>query len=294
MLAKTYKSHKDLDFPVWISEKLDGVPGDFYNENGVIKVRSRQGEQILSVDHICDYLTGILEPGMHLIGELYIEGADFKDISGLVRRKESTAETYPLRLYVHDFYVEGNERTDFINRMFQYVTVISNLGDGISLIQNIRTRKADNVAEFEAVLAEFREVSPDAEGVVIRSLAGDKSFYKKGWRSPGLLKHKVTNTVDLPINSFQEALSKDGVPLGMVGRINVTYPSGVDSDEFNDHNEYSIIGVGPGKLTHIERKEIWENQSAYINRIIEIAYMPDDSYNALREARFHRFRPDRD
>lgn len=293
MLAKTYKSHKDLDFPVNITEKLDGVPGDFYNDNGTIKCRSRQGEEITSVSHICDELYDILYPGMHLIGEIYVEGFDFKDISGLVRRKISDHSTLPLKLYVHDFYIEGEESASYHSRILRILPAL-HLSVNDEIIKTIPGYKVDNAAAFDSRLKQFFFENPEAEGVMIRSLFGKHSYYKKGWRSPGLLKHKVTNTIDLPINSFQEALSKDGVPLGMVGRINVTYPSGVDSDEFNDHNEYSIIGVGPGKLSHAERKEIWENQSAYINRIIEIAYMPDDSYNALREARFHRFRPDRD
>lgn len=284
MLSKTYKKHKDLILPVTVTEKLDGVPGDFYykRELGQVHVRSRQNEELHSVDHIRKRLQHALPNGAHLIGELHISGMDFKDISGIVRRKTPDEDTAKLRLYVFDYYVEGLEDTSYYNRMAAMVDQVYDLTLGDDpLIRIIPGLYVDSVTQFDEAMAEFKKTRPEAEGVVIRALYGDKSVYKTGWRSPGMLKLKTTETIDLKIHSFEEAIDKDGNAKGMVGRINVVHGK-------------AVIGVGPGKLKHAERISIFADQKQYIGKTIEIAYMPDDSYSALREGRFYRFRPDKD
>ena len=74
----------------------------------------------------------------------------------------------------------------------------------------------------------------------------------------------------------------------MVGRINVLYKG-------------EVIGAGPGKMKHIERKAIWDLYSGGLPLvdvagdmlIAEVAFMRDPSYKALREARFSRWRTDK-
>lgn len=295
MLSKTYKNHKSLILPAAIYEKLDGVPGDFYyrRELGQIHCRSRQNEELLSVDHIREFLTHKLPHGAHLVGELYIPGVPFKDISGLVRRKETTDETRKLCLYVFDYYIEGQEDMPYKARMTQFAEDIGSDLDPDDIVRMIRGYHVTTPEEFDATMARFNEVNPDAEGVVIRALVGDKTGFKAGWRSPGMLKLKTTNSVDLEVHSFEEAIDKDGNPKGMVGRINVIYHAGASSDGNNEYTDYEIIGAGPGKLSHAERTAIWENQKDYIGRIAEINYMPDPAYTALREPRFYRWRDDK-
>ena len=285
MLAKTYKNHKSLLLPVQVTEKLDGVAADFFGVQGLAgvtcAVRSRQDEPLLSVDHITDFLSHLLPKGHHVIGELYIPGMDFKDISGLVRRKQSDEETAKLRLYIYDYYIEGSEDMEYITRMeFMYDTIGQYFGEKApaKLIPGLYIESTE---QFDAAVAKFKKDHPTSEGLVIRSLTGKSSVYKSGWRSPGMLKLKTTETIDLKIVSFEEAIDKDGAAKGMVGRINVSYKG-------------KTIGVGPGKMNHKDRVEVFNNQKAYIGKMIEIAYMPDDSYDALREPRFYRFRPDKD
>lgn len=286
MLAKTYKKHKDLLLPVTVTEKLDGVPGNFFvprkSNSGDVLVKSRQNEEILSVPHIQKALKRALPKGAHVVGELYISGMDFKDISGIVRRQTPDEDTAKLRLYIFDYYVEGQEHVEFYHRMAECVDNLYFLTEGDDpLVRLIPGLYVDSVEVFDEAMAKFKKDRPDAEGVVIRALFGDKSGYKAGWRSPGMLKLKVTETIDLPIVSIEEAVDKDGALKGMVGRINVEYKG-------------QTIGVGPGKMKHKDRIEVFQNKEAYTGKMIEIAYMPDDSYDALREPRFYRFRPDKD
>lgn len=284
MLAKTFSDSKKLTYPGRLTEKLDGVPGDFYyrRELGMIHARSRQGEELHSVPHIKEALTGILINGMHVIGELWHPDYDFKEISGFVRRKEPCEESLKLTLNVFDAYVEGKEDTPYQERMVQLADLLIKT-DKVTghTVRIIPGKIIENAEEFDEVYKNFILSNPTAEGVVFRTLSGPKSYWKAAWRSPGMVKRKITETEDLPIHGFEEAVSKEGDPLGMVGRIEVLYKG-------------NVIGVGPGKLKHAERVELWENQKDYIDKTIEVAYMPDPSYDALREARFHRFRPDKD
>lgn len=285
MLAKTYKSHKDLSFPVQLTEKLDGVPGNFHWSGNEVIAVSRQGERLLSVDHVCSALAKVLPRGFHVVGELYKKGMPFKVLSGLARRKETSTETEQLSLFVYDCYSlddNGNiVQSDYLARMITFINVIYDthvLGEAVQVIVGSCAHDAD---EFDYLVDKFRKSNPEAEGIMIRAL--HNSPYKPAWRSPGMLKMKVTETIDLPIHSFEEAVDKHGEPKGMVGRINVKYKG-------------QVIGVGPGKLTHAERISLWSPsiQPLFIGKMIEVAYMPDPTYDALREPRFYRFRPDKD
>lgn len=284
MLAKTYRKHKDLTLPASVQEKLDGVPGDFYykRELGRVHARTRQGEELHSVDHIIAALTHALPDGAHVIGELRIAGMDFKDISGIARRHKTDVDTIKLKLHVFDFYIEGEEDCDFWDRMdsaLRYLWELAKAPD--SVVKFIPGCRIDTPEQLDEAVANFKRDNPESEGVVIRALTGKKSVYKAAWRSPGMLKLKWTETIDVPIDSFEEAVSKDGQPMGMVGRINVLYNG-------------KVSGVGPGKMKHEDRIAMWKDRKNQVGKMIEVAHMPDESYEGLREGRYYRHRPDKD
>lgn len=300
MLSKTYSTTTAISFPVAVYEKLDGVPAIITNDNGIITALSRQGEEILSIDHIRSYLANKLPVGASIVGELYIAGEPFKRISGLVRRKESTSETEALRLYIWDYLPAGEPYGTFHYRMsvfgirFEDILLPEDDAPDDQLVHSIPGKHCATSGDFDAYMETFWAENWQAEGVVIRQLFGPESVWKPGWRSPGMVKLKATRTVDLEVVGFEEALDvKTKEPKGMVGRINVRYHTGASSDGKNEYTDFVVIGAGPGKLSHAERVHIWENQKEYIGKIAEIAYMPDDSYDALREARFHRWREDK-
>lgn len=105
------------------------------------------------------------------------------------------------------------------------------------------------------------------------------------------------------VESFEEATANEtidgppkGTPLGRVGRINVVLR--------RQGRPLAIVGVGPGKLTHDELKALWEaatpiNPALTNNRwpgekyCAEIKYMPDKSYDALRQPTIQRLRTDK-
>ncbi len=278
MLAKPYNPKK-LSFPVVASEKLDGVAADFYKYNGETFCRSRQDEPIVSVQHCIDFLHPLLKDGDHVICELYSPNLAFKEISGLVRRQNGIPGL-DISAYIYDYYnLHDLENGDYLSRMRQMGKRIGVHTSDTTPIKLITGKQLKSQEELDEYIVEFTAANPSAEGLVIRMLRGEHSEYKFG-RSWGMQKKKTTETVDLKIVGFEEAVSKTGEPLGMIGRVIVLYKG-------------KEIGAGPGKANHDARTNMWQNQSEFIGKIAEIAYMPDKTYDALREARFIRMREDK-
>lgn len=278
MLAVTY-SGKQKCFPAIVTEKLDGVAVDLYIPHGSKEVlaRSRDNEPYVSVPHVQHWLKDKLKPGDHLVCELYIPGKRFKEISGLARRQEPCPD---MLAFVYDFYQEGKEDTPYVKRMklmAEKVAVHCRLDTPVQFINGTRIETREEFDKFYTSLIKMR---PKVEGVVIRKITGEDMHYQAAWRSPGMIKLKQVQSRDLQIVSFEEAIDKKTKKgNGMVGRINCMYRG-------------KVIGVGPGKMPHDLRKEVWTNQKKYLV-IAEVVSMPDDSYDALREPRFYRFRFDK-
>ena len=279
MLASKYNPKKQK-FPVHVSEKYDGVAADFFKVGRTWQVRSRQNKPIKSVDHIIRCLNKRLPnaiDGTHLVGELYIPGRDFKEISGIVRRDAEAPEVF---LYIYDMYDLALEHQIFADRFDLLTRVCTNFSpdDPMGIPHYVI---ADTPEDVERIKSQIIAGDPEAEGLMIRQLNGPGSTYQVGKRPSGMAKYKLVETVDLEIHSIEEAVDKEGKPKGMLGRLNVLYKG-------------TVIGCGPGKLVHGERYEMFVNQEDYIGKTVEVAYMPDASYDALREPRVLRLRPDKD
>jgi DNA ligase 1 len=279
MLAKDFDPDK-ATFPAQISEKLDGVASYFVtNPEGTVSAWSRQGKPITSVPHIEDWLSGRLPTGCRVCGELTVSGREFKDASGLIRRNEPCAEIV-LNVYDYlDWELRLSNRHTYAQRMQMMVQALG-LKDWVSYpVRLIPGGTASDMIEGNAIIQSIYNENPKAEGVMVRAWHGEHSLYKFG-RSWGMMRIKPKPTIDLPIVGFEEAVSKDDKPLGMVGKVIARYKK-------------QNIGVGPGRLSHEDRKTIWANQNAYVGLIAEIQYMKDDSYTALRQPTFQQWRLDK-
>jgi len=275
MLAKNI-DYKKIIYPVAVQEKLDGVPADFYaTADGEVHVRTRQGEPLYSVDHIKDWLFGLLYPHHHIIGELYVKGLSFKDISGLVRAERPAIE---LTLNVFDYYHTGKEWMSYADRM---KLMAENIGihverkSPVQLIPGVQILDEKTLREN---IETFDKLYPEKEGVIIRSLLGKMEIGKRSWN---LQRHKAVGSVDLALCGIEEAIDKKTkLGNGMAGGLHAYYGD-------------IHIGIGPGCLTHDERKAMLKNPDGYIGRIMEVEYKPDPTYVALREPVFKRWRDDK-
>jgi len=311
MLGVNFDENK-VTYPVEVSVKLDGVAADFYKTPTGWVAQSRQGKPLPSTGKIIRYLNSShdgVDVNTHIIGELTVMGVDvFKDAAGIIRRGVADNR---IVLNVYDVYVAGKETEPYETRVrrirdfIDNLTSLSTVQDGTLVWQRIRRVPVTGVAGSKAELFEYFETMTDLlassklfEGMMVRCLRGVDSHYKVGGRSRNMMKYKPQPTVDLEVISFEEATAnkvmsflgeemQPGQGLRAVGRIVAMFNG-------------EPIGVGPGSLTHRERRDLWMRYSKHgcpdltgKGLIAEVQYMTDSSYTALREARFKRWRTDK-
>lgn len=269
-------------FPVAVTEKYDGVACRFSRSESLdlVTALSRQQETIASVEHIQHWLRDKLPFGVELIGELVIPGIPFKDASGIIRRNENDPR---IQLMIYDYVIHANFSSHTYDKRMEIgiKTLGHYMTESTRPVHFMPTKVVNSHEEIEACRDAIFKRNPKAEGLVIRPLHHEDSIYRVG-RSPAFIRWKPEPTLDLRIHSFVEAVDKHKQPMGMVGRINVWYKGKVE-------------GVGPGKMTHKERTELWQLHGAteFTDGIIEVKYMPDETYTGLRQGTFQRWRTDK-
>jgi len=288
-LAKGF-SEKHLRFPVFLSHKIDGVPVRIdIDEEGNHTVRTRQGKPVQSVKTLVQELVdsymsqawiGYFDTKCTLIGEVHQLGniyADFKETSGIVRRNYDQSHLLAISLF--EMFTPKLQEVGFERR---YEAMLE-LTDMHRQVRVSWQQRVENLRQLEYRLDEFYKKFPKAEGMVARNW--DDPFMP-GKRSWGYQKVLREPTIDLRIIGVEEAIDKDGNPKGMAGSLIASY-RGAD------------IGIGPGRLTHDERRELWHGWTTRLtrswpNRIAQIKYKADDSYDALRQPTFQFWRDDKE
>lgn len=114
-----------------------------------------------------------------------------------------------------------------------------------------------------------------SEGLMLKTL---HHKYEPGKRTAGWMKYKPVETADGKIVKLNEAHSKDGVPLGRVGSIDV---------ELEDGSTAS-----PGNVSHDLGKLMWDNPEQFIGQWLEFKYMMRDRQGGYRHPNFFRMRAD--
>lgn len=294
---------KDVDYSrmvgkvCYLSEKIDGIPGIFEKGKPTL---SRQGNEILSIPHITSlvqwYLKSDLAPA--IVGELYIPGKPFKVSGGIIRRQEPQVDQ-GIKLRIWDAYFPEEMNLTYPQRMVKASpwlwsllrdqTGLFEMPDPYRLLPMTAEEAKEEVLHFfDLLVQKAKELGyPRPEGVMIRT---HDEPYKMG-RSWGMMRYVEKPTIDLRVCGFLDAkANKDmvflgeryskGVSLGAVGKIFCEYKGG-------------SIGVGPGCMTHTERREYFMNPQKLIGKIIKVQYKHDPSYNALRQPTFVSIHPDK-
>lgn len=289
-LAKHFDQSK-LSAKVYVSEKYDGVPVrfDVKSEYGRVLVMpglSRQGEELHSTEWVRVRLQNMLNSRdyigdghrMVFIGEVMHEHyTGFKDISGVVRRKEPQTGLY-VKLF--DFWDAMRPDDSFAHRLFAMQCILDR-----RQCHEVRITKQLSMGVIQA--AKFVQTIPDGqEGWIIRDAT---ETFQPGKRTWGYQKVVKEPTIDLSIVGYEEGIGKNA---NAVGRLIAEY-NGIK------------IGVGPGKMTYPERVMLWERDQARnsggglqlpidLPRMACIKYKPDEGYTALRQPTFQHWRDDKD
>lgn len=287
-LLKNYAPEK-MQWPAVHQEKIDGVPARVTRIEGKVVSLTRQNERLVSIPHIEKFCEGILQhEGDSVVMELHIEDTPFKDISGHVRRHEPCPE---LHGYIFDAdwraYTDGTYRDRMITLGTRLNIMHMEHAEDEFPVSIIPGILCEDQAAAEAAHAALMKEHPTAEGSVLHSVS---KLFNPGKRCWGTQRMKPVPTIDLLVIGFKEAVSEDGKPLKMVGRVEAEFTKLVDGKPVTEP-----IGIGPGALTHAQRKALWAKwiSGEYKPRIAEMKYMRDESYDALRQPTFKQWRPDK-
>jgi ATP-dependent DNA ligase len=294
-LLKPYEP-KRMEWPALHMQKIDGVPVRMTKTGGKIKSVTRQNEPVKSVAHIERFADFLLLEGETVVMEMYIAGKPFKEISGLVRKGQPCTT---LIGYVFDF--DNGKGWPYNDRLMYFTDrrrKALDWADGEkAVIQMIPHTVCDHVEAADAAHEALMFANPKAEGSVLHSVHKKFQPGKRLWTTQKL---KPIPTIDLLVVGFEEAISAEtGLGLGMVGRVNAEFNKTLLLNNTRTGEQLAlaqeVIGIGPGALTHTERKELWRmwKKGQYAPRIAEIKYMRDDSYDALRQPTFKCWRDDK-
>ena len=279
MLAYPYEQRRLMDpkfkwtFPVIVQPKLDGERcRALRDENGNVRLFSSTEEEIISVPHIVEELqqTWDRQPGrehiLELDGELYLHGLDFNEIHSIVsRRKELHPDYSTMQYHIFDIIPHAEEMTQM-----RRSSIVSQLFPDSSVIKIVRSSVAASVEVAEAHLETYEDQG--YEGVIIRH--PELKYVRK--RSTHMLKFKPKKSDTYPLLDVIEAVSKDGQPLEMAG----TLVLGESSAE--------AFEVGCGKLTHPERRHLWQAHQNNETQGLHVHYQYQASQPKTGKPRFGR------
>lgn len=291
--------------PAYAQVKYDGVPLRFIKQpDGRVIAYTRQNEEAVSVPHLVYAAEQLISRvGGSVTAEVFLPGKPFKDSSGAVRRQAANLDLFGV---IFDADIHNRPSDPYSLRMqdlraahYGWRSQDSN-GKLIPVRDLFYCATIDDVEDaWEFIMAQLPNT--DLEGMMLHRT--DKPF-QPGKRCWGLGRYKPQPTIDLAVVSFEEATSEAGEPLGMLGRVNVrltrvwpsTPPAGWAKCPETADTYFKVVGVGPGKLTHTERTAWWEdykNGRDVTRLFVEIKYMPDPTYEALRQPTIQRFRLDK-
>ena len=247
MLAKEYgkEAHKinwETD-DVFIQPKLDGMRCLAIIKGGTVRLISRKGKTLDTLDHLKLPLETL--PDMILDGEIYAHGKSFQENMKLVK-KYTKGETEELVFHVYD---QVDESRDFDTRFDEVYKLIKFL-PGITVVGTSKLKGAEFLA---GVQQEFLKLG--YEGTMVR---WGNEGYKVNGRSSNLLKFKEFHDVDAEIIDVEAAEQRPdwGVPVLRYTNVDGT----------------KVIFRAGVRMSHSDRIDMLTNKEDYIGRIANVRY----------------------
>lgn len=211
MLALEFDPLVNTKYPVYIQPKLDGVRClVYYSKDGTLLFQSRQNTLFDSYDHLVDEIVNLLERigdplDFVLDGELYIHGAEFNEITSMVRRsKKKHPDVEKLKYHIYDCYYFGEDNLDKNKMSYSERNKILTEAFSENEFKNlvlVETRKANSMEEVELLHEHFTSLTSPYEGVMIRAIEG---FYKQQGRSKDLQKYKKFYDEEFTVLGYHE------------------------------------------------------------------------------------------
>ena len=206
-----------------------------------------------------------------LDGELYVHGWSKQRISSVTSRTVNRHIDHDA-VQFHAF--------DVINKMVQVARYpeLYNF-DTKGYVRLVPTFKVPNTfEEVEKAMNYFLAIG--YEGVIVRDPYGKYEDCGPGGsrRSPALLKLKPDKIGWACIIGFNEAISIEGEPKGMLGSFECEWRH---SEVMRGYGK--MITVGAGRLRHDERTAIWQQQPLFDNKWVKFRYLTETDEGNPRE-----------
>lgn len=281
--AKTKERIPDFENTDWIWQiKYDGCHGIVIVRSGDAQMFSREGNRVLSCDHITEQMKSLPEGAY--FGEVYNGDMQFPQISGLYRKQSSGVETSRLEYKLFDYvpYREFMCGVDNVCYEARWARLLNIYNNHIGPLKNIApaysfTYTPDNHKTAEQGLAQLRSFGHvyGTDGYIAKRKGGDWTAGdgKQGQQ----IKVKDHISVDLPCVGVVEG---EGKFKGMVGALEVVWNG-------------KRTTVSGGKLTTLERETMWYEKSLIVTRFVEVHALGLTPDGNLREPRFQRIRYDK-
>lgn len=260
------KDTTKLKFPMWASEKFDGVfCCALKKPDGTIGIFSRTGKEYLSMEHLKEPLEPIVATKHCVLFEAYIPNESQSDISGKCR--DTKEQHYGLKAYIHSF-IDG----DSLEITSKYSNKIGAIPAVYYKVEEVLHKKVNSLEEAMELAESVW--SRGGEGIVLNEIDAP---YQPGKRNSSMIKIKQGLSYDLEVIGIDEGTGKYK---GMVGAIRVRYKDG------------KVVTVSG--MTDSQRKAWWKNPYEIIGKIVQIDAMTESSKGLLREPRFKGIRYDKE
>ena len=288
---------KDLKLPLMASLKLDGIRCVIVDGEPLSNTLKRiPNEFVYSNLHGNPSLNGY-------DGELLLENEDnpelpglhnFNDVQSAIMNSKGTPKFI---LWVFDVWYnigQFNERNKQLESHFS----------GPAWSQHARIKRLPQVLCYtlaEVMAFEEWALTAGYEGIMLRSLTGTYKFGRSTFKEHYLLRRKPFVTEECTVLSFVEGTTNTNEAyqneLGHTKRSSAQdglVPANTLGSFIVQNKKWGEFTLGCGKLTHAERKQIWDNKDLYAGKIATFRYQAVGTKNAPRILTFQHFRNEAD
>lgn len=241
MLALPLEKFKgNMPDQVWVQPKLDGHRAMVGWVDGRVRMWSRRGKWIDTMDHIIEPLWDVLPVGLVLDGELYRHGERLQNLGSLIKRKQPDSETVEYHVYDCMFAGMHSDIWLFGGRLDHLSRVPLPVDHGAIVRVPTQACAPDLIEHY---FHDFR--AKGYEGAMVRL---DTHPYEAGFRSQSLLKVKEFQDAEWTVRSVLRGTPKvvggTEYQIGILdcGDFRVTAPGTVEEKHHVFHNAWKYVG----------------------------------------------------
>lgn len=280
---------KLLRYPLFVSPKLDGIRCLTIHQNCI----SRSGKLLPS-----SQAREMFAKYPNLDGELIV--GDPEDYH-VYNRTNSHVMSYnkpadDLRFYVFDFIHPDYLHEPYVTRYEMAEEFIKKQNDPqLRLLPQILVENERQLLHFEAEC-----LKTGYEGIMLRDPIGPYKNGRGTFKEGIIYKLKREEDSEAVLVDLEEQMRNDNPleksELGFAKRSQAAEgltPAGT-LGKFIVMWEGDVLPVSPGKFTHQERQEIWNNPDKYIGQILKFRHFPHGVKDRPRFPRAIGFRDERD